>query len=143
VNASIGTAYVMVPLFTTEEVLFNRAEANVYLNNTTAVLADLNLFASKTIANYDPALNEITLASIKAYYGISNTQQALIQTIMDFKRAEYVQEGMRWFDLARYKVPVTHVTSTGNVMTLEANDLRRVFQIPASAKTSGIALNPR
>lgn len=143
VNASIGTAYVMVPLFTTEEVLFNRAEANVYLNNTTAVLADLNLFASKTVANYDPAVNTITLAGIKAFYSISNTQQALIQTIMDFKRAEYVQEGMRWFDLARYKVPVTHVTSTGNVMTLEVNDLRRVFQIPASAKTSGIALNPR
>jgi hypothetical protein len=143
VNASIGTAYVMVPLFTTEEVLFNRAEANVYLGNTTAVLEDLNLFASKTIAYYDAAVNEISLTDIKNYYGISDTKSALIQTIMDFKRAEYVQEGMRWFDLMRYKVPVTHISSTGTVITLEANDLRRVFQIPASAKTSGIALNPR
>jgi hypothetical protein len=143
VNASIGFPYVMVPLFTTEEVLFNRAEANVYLGNTAAVLADLNLFASKTIADYNVAVNTITLTDIKNFYGISDTKSALIQTIMDFKRAAYVQEGMRWFDLMRYKVPVTHITSTGTEMTLEANDLRRVFQIPASAKTSGIALNPR
>jgi hypothetical protein len=143
VNASIGVPYVMLPLFTTEEVLFNRAEANVYLGNTPAVLTDLNLFASKTIANYDVSFNELTLTGLKDYYGISDTKSVLIQAIMDFKRAQYLQEGMRWFDLARYKIPVTHVTSTGTSMTLEANDLRRVFQIPASAKTSGIALNPR
>jgi hypothetical protein len=143
VNASIGTAYVMVPLFTTEEVLFNRAEANAYLNKTTDVLADLNLYASKRIANYDASDNKLTLASIKAFNGISDTQSTLVKTILDFKRTEFIQEGMRWFDLMRYKTPVVHYTSTGQVLTLAADDLRRVFQIPASAKTSGLTLNPR
>lgn len=143
VNASIGTAYVMVPLFTTEEVLFNRAEANTYLNKTTDVINDLNLYASKRIADYDPAVNAITLAGIKTFNGISDTKKTLIKTILDFKRAEYVQEGMRWFDLMRYKTPVVHYPASGEVLTLEADDLRRVFQIPASAKTSGLTLNPR
>lgn len=143
VNASIGTAYVMVPLFTTEEVLFNRAEANAYLNKTPEVIADLNLYASKRISFYDAAYNTLTLSSLKAYYGISDTKTTLIQTILDFKRTEYIQEGMRWFDLMRYKTPVVHYTRAGEVLTLSADDLRRVFQIPASAKTSGLTLNPR
>jgi hypothetical protein len=62
---------------------------------------------------------------------------------MDFKRAEFVQEGHRWFDLQRYKVPVTHYTDRGETMVLQAGDKRRVLQIPLSATTSGIALNPR
>lgn len=143
VNATIGDPYVMVPLFTTEEILFNRAEANVYLGNITAVLADLNLFASKRIKNYNVSTHNITTSSIKNYYSISSVPNGLIQTIMDFKRAEYLQEGQRWFDLQRYKVPVTHYTVFGEVITLGSDDKRRVLQIPASALTSGISLNPR
>jgi hypothetical protein len=143
VNASIGEPYVMLPLFTTEEVLFNRAEANVYLNKTTEALADLNLYASKRVANYDASINTVTLAGVKSYYGISDTKSVLIQTLLDFKRAEYIQEGMRWFDLMRYKAAITHYTASGETLTLASDDLRRIFQIPASAKTSGLSLNPR
>jgi hypothetical protein len=143
VNATIGDPYVMVPLFTTEEVLFNRAEANVYLGNNDAVLADLNLFASKRIKNYSASTHKITTTTIKNYYGITSVANGLLQTIMDFKRAEYVQEGSRWFDLQRYKIPVTHYTVFGETLTLTVDDKRRVLQIPASALTSGIALNPR
>jgi Cu/Ag efflux protein CusF len=143
VNATIGDPYVMVPLFTTEEVLFNRAEANLYLGNTDAVLADVNLFASKRIKNYNASTHKITATSAKSYYQTSSTANALINVIMDFKRAEYVQEGQRWFDLQRYKITITHQTIAGDVFTLDADDKRRVLQIPASALTSGIALNPR
>jgi len=50
---------------------------------------------------------------------------------------------MRWFDLQRYKMPVTHYTVTGQTLVLTADDKRRVLQIPQSATSSGIALNPR
>ena len=147
VNATIGVGYVMVPLFTTEEVLFNRVEANVFLNNTTAALADLNAYASTRIYNYNPALNTITAASMNAYYGANGLQNNLLNTWYDFKRAEFVQEGMHWFDLQRYKIPVSHKIqipgSTPTTITLTATDLRRVFQLPQSVATSGIALNPR
>ena len=143
VNATIGDPYVMVPLFTTEEVLFNRAEANLYLGNTNDVLADLNLFASKRIVNYDPSRHTITAASANAYYGSNSTQNSLLQTILDFKRAEFVQEGHRWFDIQRYGASVTHYDIYGNAVTVNAGDNRRVLQIPLSAQTSGLALNPR
>ncbi|HEV7333989.1 MAG TPA: RagB/SusD family nutrient uptake outer membrane protein [Flavisolibacter sp.] len=144
VNAEIGFPYVMVPAFTTEEVLFNRAEAYTYLNNTAAALADLNTYASTRIANYNAGTHAITATSISNYYNAATLQQGLIQTILDFKRAEYVQEGMRWFDILRYNIPVTHVAvNPTRTMTLGPNDLRRVFQIPESAGLSGVGPNPR
>ena len=143
VNATIGDPYVMVPLLTTEEVLFNRAEANAYLGKNDLVLADLNLFASKRIRNYNATTHKITTTSIQKYYGNSVVRDGLIQAILDFKRAEYVQEGQRWFDIQRYKAAVTHYSVLGERITLSVDDNRRVLQIPASALTSGITLNPR
>lgn len=143
VNANIGTAYVMVPLFTTEEVLFNRAEAYAYLNNTAAALKDLNTYAATRINSYSASTHNITAARIRSYYGINDPQTGLIRTVLDFKRAEYIQEGMRWFDILRYRIPVTHTTVSGQFMVLTGDDPRRLFQIPASAGLSGIEANPR
>lgn len=143
INAEIGLAYVMVPLFTAEEVLFNKAEANVYLNNINDVLTDLNAYSSTRIYNYSAASHTITASRIKSFYRTSDIQAGALATVMDFKRAEFVQEGMRWFDLLRYKIPVVHATVEGPTFTLSANDPMRVFQIPDVAKLAGIAQNPR
>jgi hypothetical protein len=40
ISANTGRGYVMVPLFTVEEVLFNKAEANAKLGNTAASIQD-------------------------------------------------------------------------------------------------------
>ncbi|HEX6432579.1 MAG TPA: RagB/SusD family nutrient uptake outer membrane protein, partial [Niastella sp.] len=143
INAEIGLAYVMVPLFTAEEVLFNKAEANIYLNNINDVLTDLNAYTSTRIYNYSAASNTITANRIKTFYRTSDIQAGALATVMDFKRAEFVQEGMRWFDLLRYKIPVVHSTIEGPSLTLSATDPMRVFQIPDVAKVAGIAQNPR
>ena len=144
VNATIGYPYVMIPLFTAEEVLFNRIEANIYLNNLNAAITDLNTYASTRIQNYNATAHNITVGKMKTEYGASDDRINALLTLLDFKRAEYVQEGMRWFDLLRYKMPVTHTTEPDKVtMTLEPEDKRRVFQIPESARLSGLALNPR
>lgn len=143
VNATIGLPYVMVPLFTTEEVLFNRAEAYLFVNNANAAIADLNTYASTRIVGYNATTHAITAAKLQSYYSTTNTRNAALQAIMDFKRAEYVQEGMRWFDLLRYNLSVTHTTTDGQSMTLTASDPRRVFQLPESVKSSGMPLNSR
>lgn len=143
INAEIGWPYVMVPLLTAEEVLFNRAEANVFLNNINDAVSDLNAYASTRVYNYSAASHTITASRIKSFYRTSDAQQATLAAVMDFKRAEFVQEGMRWFDLLRYKVPVVHTTVEGPTYTLAANDPMRVFQIPDAAKLAGIAQNPR
>jgi hypothetical protein len=143
VNADIGTAYVMLPIFTVEEVLFNRAEANAYLGNTAAALADINLFVSKRVENYSPSGHTVTAASIRRYFGTTNTRDGIINTILAFKRVEFVQEGMRWFDMQRYAIPVTHVTILGQTITVPATDPKRLLQIPQSATLAGIEQNPR
>lgn len=143
INADIGVGYVVVPLLTTEEVLFNRIEAYAYMGNNNAAIADLNTYASTRISNYDGSQHTITANRIRSFYGVSDLRQGILTTLFSFKRAEYVQEGMRWLDLIRYKVPVTHLTSEGNILDLGAEDPRRVFQLPQSAQQAGLQLNPR
>jgi hypothetical protein len=143
VNANIGFPYVMVPLLTTEEVLFNRAEAYLYLGNNNAVLQDLNTYASTRIVNYDPSKHTLDAAKLQKHYISNNLPNNLLNAILDFKRAEYVQEGMRWFDLLRYNVSVTHTTTDGQTFTLDGNSPQRVFQLPESVRLSGMPLNPR
>jgi starch-binding outer membrane protein, SusD/RagB family len=143
VNATIGFPYVMVPLFTTEEVLFNRIEANIYLDNLTEALQDLNAYASTRIYNYDAGAHAVTATKMQDYYGTTDARTAALYTLLDFKRAEFVQEGMRWFDLKRYNMPVTHTTADGQTLTLPPDDPRRLFQLPEAARLSGLTLNPR
>lgn len=143
VNAEIGYPYVMVPLFTVEEVLFNRAEAYTYLGNTTAALADLNTYASARINNYSPTTHAITAAKVNAAFSTTNLQTGLIAAILFYRRAEFVHEGMRWFDILRYKLPVVHPTKGGQTITLTADDPRKVLQIPQSTSQSGLTPNPR
>lgn len=149
VNANIGIPYVMVPLFTAEEVLFNRAEAYLFQNNLNSCLKDLNDYASTRIIDpqtkkYDPVAHAITTTKLaKHYVGITNSLDQALNCVIDFKRAEYVQEGMRWFDLLRYDIPVTHTTFEGQTLKLESGAKMRVFQLPETVKLSGMPLNPR
>jgi starch-binding outer membrane protein, SusD/RagB family len=142
-GANIGNGYCMNPLFTTEEVLFNRAEAYLYKGDGTNCLVDLNTFLSLRIANYTPASHTLTIAKNNAYYGTTNSGGALLQTIIDYRRREFMHEGMRWFDLLRYKIPVTHKNQDGTSQTLAADDKRKVLQIPQESSLSGMPLNPR
>ncbi|HEY6977326.1 MAG TPA: RagB/SusD family nutrient uptake outer membrane protein [Chitinophagaceae bacterium] len=143
VNAEIGIAYVMVPLFTVEEVLFNQTEAYAYTGNIAAALSNLNTYASTRINNYNPITNNITADKINAVFGTTDIKQGLIKAVLYYKRAEFIHEGMRWFDILRYKIPVVHTTIDGETMTLGPEDLRRVLQIPQSTELSGLAQNPR
>ncbi|WP_414618052.1 RagB/SusD family nutrient uptake outer membrane protein [Dyadobacter sp. 32] len=143
VNAEIGFPYVMLPVFTVEEVLFNRAEANAFLNNANASLADLNLFASKRLNTYSAANHSITVAKMRTYFGSTDVTSNLVNTIIAFRRVEFVQEGMRWFDIQRFGLTVSHTTREGQVITLPKGDPRRVLQLPQSASLSGLEKNQR
>jgi hypothetical protein len=143
VNADIGFPYTIFPLFTAEEVLFNRAEANLALGNVEAARADLNLFASTRIENYDAAAHSITDAKVRAFYKARDVKAGLLATLLDFKAAEFVQEGMRWFDILRHNITVQHPTAEGQVIVSAPGDVRRVLQIPQEAELAGIARNPR
>ncbi len=147
-TSNIGDGYVTQTLFSAEEVLLNRAEAYLLSGNVAAALVDMNVFFSKRITDYNPALHSLTLTKNNSYYRFPNatSNQANIllnQTILDLRRREFLHEGLRWFDLLRYEVPITKPVSKGEDITLEVKDKRRVLQIPQEAVLSGLALNPR
>ncbi len=143
-NATTGVIYTIFPLFTAEEVLFNRAEANLALGNIEATRADLNLYASTRIEDYDRSTHNISNAKLNNYYRTgSNVRLGLLYTILDFKAAEFVHEGMRWFDILRHKITVTHYTVEGQVLELGPDDPRRVLQLPQEVTLAGLERNPR
>jgi starch-binding outer membrane protein, SusD/RagB family len=142
-SSNIGNVYLMMPALTTEEVLFNRAEAYLYKNDYTNCLADLNTFLSLRILNYVPATHNLTVAKNNAFYGTTNTIAAIRQTLLDCRRREFIHEGMRWFDILRYNIPVTHNVIGKTSITLAADDKRRALQLPQEASLSGLPLNPR
>ncbi len=142
-SADIGNGYIMVSLFTTEEVLFNRAEAYLNKGNTAAFLNDINTFLSLRIDGYTANTHNLTVAKNNAFYGTNSTNEALFETLLYYRRVEFMHEGLRWFDLLRFKVPITHNNINGGSQVLAADDKRRVLQIPQESALSGMPLNPR
>jgi starch-binding outer membrane protein, SusD/RagB family len=146
-NATIGFPYTIVPVLTADETLLNRAEAYAALGQNALALADLNTYCSTRILNYNPSTHAVTLAKIAAYYGTTDPKAGLIATVLDFKKKEFTQEGLRWFDILRYKLPVEHkifaVNGSFQTITLAADDPRKLFQLPSQVTLSGVAQNPR
>jgi hypothetical protein len=146
-NATIGFPYTIVPVLTADEALLNRAEAYASAGQNALALADLNTYASTRILNYNSTTHAVTLAKIAAFYGTTDAKAGLIATILDFKKKEFTQEGLRWFDILRYKLPVQHrvykVNGSFETITLTADDPRKLFQLPNQVTLSGIAQNPR
>jgi len=144
INANTGFVYTVLTLFTTEETLLNRAEAYVLLGQFDLALKDLNVFYSARITNYNPSQHTVTLNKLGQYYRTNNAVIAGLLAVLDCKRAEFVHEGLRWFDIRRYGIPVEHPLSTGQTLTLSSEDPRRVLQLPREAAAlAGLPLNPR
>lgn len=144
VNSNTGYPYTIVPLFTAEEVLFNRAEAYIMKGNYTAGLNDLNTWISTRVVNYN-GMDGLWMDKLSEYYTDKKTSQAIaIAAVLDLKKVEFLHEGMRWFDILRHNVEVTHNVTGSTPAVLKANDLRRVLQIPREAlSTAGLSPNPR
>ncbi len=141
VNAEIGVAYITIPLFAMEEVLFNLAEAYTYTDQPNLAIQLLNTYLSTRITAFTTA-NNLSASKITSFWG-GNIREGLIQTILAYRRTEFIHEGLRWFDVLRYRIPVTHVTLEGETYTLEPDDPRRVFQIPPTTTQSGLEQNAR
>jgi len=163
----IGTAYTKLPLFRSDEMLLARAEANTMLGKFDEALDDLNCFIELRIPadDFDIATTSLTQAKILSYYSAqlngANTfinsdfnkgrfldgeqgrlQKALILTILDFRRIEFLYEGQRYYDILRWNIPVTHRDNSGQTSTLTPDDDRRILQIPQTAILAGVEANP-
>ncbi len=144
--ANTGVTYLMAPVLTADEALFNRAEAYARLGQLDKALIDINTGLAAYVRGYTNN-DAATLAKIASYYGIADPKEGVIKLILETKKAQFLQEGIRWFDILRTRMTVKHnvYDAIGNetFIELSADDNRRVFQIPEEAKLSGVLLNPR
>src|SRR5690606_14800222 len=147
VQAGIGYPYIMQPLFTSDEALINRAEAYVHKGDFGRALADVNQFLSVRVSNFSLSTHGLTIDKAKESFGSDDPKEALIKAILAIKQRAFLSEGIRWMDIVRHKLPVSHIDiatdDTETVRVLEPNDLRRVFQIPSEASLAGVQQNPR
>ena len=156
VNSDIGYYYTMTPKIVAEEALFNRIEANVMLKQYKDAREGLDLYFEKRLGDYSGA-NRVTDANITEHYkGNSNAASSLdpfyelddkmstyLNCIIDTRRREFIYNGMRWFDIRRFNIKVTHDLKEGGQVVLEQNDARQVLQIPIMAQQEGIESNKR
>lgn len=152
-SAGTGLPYVGVVLFDKDEALLNRAEAYAMKENYNASLRDLTDFLSLKTRGFDPNTDQLDEATITSdypaitgeytpYYTLNSTQTSFVKAISEFKRRNYYHEGLRWFDIKRFKLEVEHLFNNSPIL-LAKDDNRKQLQIPLSAQNFGVTPNPR
>ncbi|OIP83533.1 MAG: hypothetical protein AUK44_04855 [Porphyromonadaceae bacterium CG2_30_38_12] len=160
--ARIGFAHIVRAEFTGDETILCRAEALVYLNRTTEAIADLKTFddarhmngvsmpslTETLIRNFytpgrTPYVNTFNTENISPDFVVSTNQKALIDCILHYRRIETVFDGLRWFDLKRYGIEITHHVGKSREEILTWNDERRALQIPQEVIAAGMEANTR
>ena len=146
-NSNVGTPYHIAMAFTGEEVLLNRVEANVFLNNLDEAIADLQVLTNN---RYSGAAAVITMDLLRSFFGAENdptfTDQLILLNYVLFERQkEFIGQGLRWFDIKRYGITVVHDQQDQvSTIRLDSEDRRKVLQIPQSAiDVGGLEPNPR
>ncbi len=141
-NSNVGFPYYIHMAFTGEEVLLNRAEARAFLGDLDGAIADLQILAEKRYSGGTP---NITLAALQSFYNSTDDLNNVLSYIIFLeRRKEFLMQGMRWFDIKRYRLTVTHDLPSGSTITLTEDDRRKVLQIPRSAiDIGGLEPNPR
>ena len=159
-----GMTWLNVPMFTVEDVALNRVEAYTMKGDFVHALRDLNAFVSKrvnlTMGSYEP----ITLDEVVEYYSSTGNgahildlephykaeleaderKMAMMKCVSQIRRMEFLQEGMRWFDIKRFHLPVTHnIHWERRDIELDRYDKRRALQIPQEAQKVGVVPNER
>lgn len=146
-TASTGYPYIQSILLTMDETLMIRAEAYAESGQPELALKDLNTFYSVRISNYNPVANALTHEKIATYYGTTDQKEGLITAILDAKKLEFAQEGIRWMDIVRRGLTVKKnlIAPNGEEKEIELlpNDKRRLFQLPEEVSLAGVEKNPR
>jgi tetratricopeptide (TPR) repeat protein len=127
--ARIGYYRTVYPAFTADQVLLERAEANVLQGKYDEALDDVNVWI-RNIASADPEHLPRTLdldrvntwfnnqpyhvwdsSSVKKHlnpkfttFQEGSTQENMIQCVLALKRVETLGQGLRWFDVKRYGI---------------------------------------
>ncbi|WP_271783993.1 RagB/SusD family nutrient uptake outer membrane protein [Aquimarina algiphila] len=150
-SSTTGLAYHIAVELKGEEVLLNRAEAKLMLNSDiTGALDDLNIYIGKRYIG-GALYTNADIPNIELFYNATNPEDGILQLLLDERKKEFWDHGLRWFDIKRYNLSVSHVlpiSEGGNgrltdPLILTENDLRKAVQIPEDAISLGLTPNPR
>lgn len=142
--------YVTNVLFTVDEVLLNRMEAYAMLKEYNRAIDDYLQYMQGKFGFF-PSIERAVYTSTNSnnyniytpFYGLTLKQLAMVKLFLDFRRKEFYQEGLRWFDIRRFHLAVKRSSKSSYYFPLEKDDPRKVLQIPAEAIQRGLAPNPR
>ena len=167
--AGIGYVHNVNPVFTAEETLLCRAEAYIWKQDYTNALADLRVWDDSRKVGTTENLPTLTANLIESYYasdgyskgtyiGRINTlncdkidpswviqttkQNVWLNCVLHLRRLETIHEGLRWLDVKRYGIELTHKQGFTE-LKLPWNDPRRAIQIPATVISAGMQPNNR
>jgi starch-binding outer membrane protein, SusD/RagB family len=139
-TSNVGFNYTIFLGFRGEEVLLNRAECYVLKNQLTLALNDMAFLVNKRYRGTP----DLSLTRLRNTYGSGNDRLMMLNFVMHERIKEFMHEGLRWFDIKRYEIPVEHVLANGKTIELDDTDERKVIQIPQAAiDVGGLKPNPR
>lgn len=155
-----GMTYLNVPMLTIEDVVLNRMEAYVMLGMYPYMLRDLAYYSRVKAVGFKEnstySLEELTKFYTQAagrsrqdvmphyHADLDDDKMVLLKTLVDLRRMEFLQEGMRWFDIKRFHLQVEHLDfGQTSPRVLGRHDLRRALQIPQEAQAVGVVKNER
>lgn len=133
ITSSSGYPYTVEVAIRGEEVFFNRLEAWA-MQGTTKLAQFESQFNQYIRTVYDGTVDYATLFSnYKRFYPELTEDNVRLRMVLDEKRREFVEEGVRWFDICRHQIGVSHTDVQGATHILQPNDPRKILQIPPSA----------
>ncbi len=178
--AGIGKVHMISHPLTADQTLLERAEARLMMGNKAGCLSDLDMWCKShlvtknlvesdivkfyAVGTHSDWLNDIHVKEMgwdDADVATINSNKAILDCILHFRRCETMYDGMRWFDIKRYGITVVHrwlgphenagqhETDNWNkelschVDSLRWNDPRRVMQIPYNVVDAGLVPTDR
>lgn len=171
-NAGIGYAHLTISEFNGEETIFMRAEAKLFLGDKQGAIDDLKVWELSLrncpgAVGHEDNFNDLTEESIRRFYtgsdaakfeinkpihidevcpseySLNDDIEPILQCVQHFRRIFSLQTGMRWFDIKRYGLEITHKIGRARVEKLTVFDKRKALQIPFEALSAGFEPSPR
>lgn len=171
--SGIGIPHTVNVVFSTDEVLLNRAEAYVMLKQYDKAAADLDIWMHNIVQtdvtltpkniqkfyqsvpySYDDASKMASTVKKHLHPAFAidaegSVQETMLQCVLGFRRMETLHQGLRWFDVKRYGIEIVRRTMGADgrpeklTDVLKKDDPRRAVQIPLDIRQAGVEANPR
>lgn len=160
----IGYRKNVILAFSADETLLCRAEAYALKGDLAKATEDINYwvsthtlggkkFTTKEIVDFYSAIENMPIDNSKrtpkkklnpqGFNVAEGNQMEIIQCILHLRRIETIHEGLRWQDIKRYGIEISHNRDGLDNDILKMDDPRRAIQLPQDVISAGLEANPR